>query len=90
MGKGEVKWMNRTIAILLAIGVGAIMMGPIIASFGAGEPELVAGELDLDIDIIPDLGTLTGEILIQFVLEPSYHADQVSSIVVLNKEDLIM
>ncbi|MGA1792937.1 MAG: hypothetical protein ACMUHM_03210 [Thermoplasmatota archaeon] len=80
---------SRTIAIVFAFGVGALLLAPIVAADDGKETEWIGAELDLDIDATPDLGNLTGEIMIQFILEPSFHVDPASTTVIIDRnEDL--
>ena len=76
---------NRMIAVIFALSVGALLLAPIVAGDDGSDDTAVGGEIEME--VVHNLGNLTGEIMIQYVLEPSFHADAASSVIVIDRDD---
>ncbi len=76
---------NRTRVLTLTLLVAALMVAPLVAAGDDEQQDNV--EIDLEARSLPGLGNLTGQIMIQYIQEPSFHMDASSSVVVINREE---
>jgi hypothetical protein len=76
---------NRSRVLTLTLLVAALMVAPLVAAEdGEREDDI---DIDLEARSMPGLGNLTGQIMIQYIQEPSFHIDAASSIIVINREE---
>jgi hypothetical protein len=77
---------NRSRVLTLTFLVVVLMVAPLVAADDGERKDGV--DIDLEAHAVPDLGNLTGQIMVQYIQEPSFHIDAASSIVVINREEV--